>query len=280
MKITPKKLLKLKTEGKKITSITAYDYSTAKIFDEAGVDFILVGDSLAQVVLGYDSTVKIGMNEMKIFTSAVSRGAKNTLVVSDMPFLSYQTDIKEAVQNAGELIKCGAGAVKIEGGSDYIIEVVKRLTESGIPVIAHLGFTPQYVNAIGGHYVIGKNVEITLTILEQAKKLQNAGAIALVLEMVPSESAEFITKNLIIPTIGIGAGVNCDGQILVSDDVLGKYTDFCPKFARKYGNLNEVMSNAIKKYIDDVLNRDFPNKDESFFLDKEELEKLEAYKNN
>ena len=203
MKITPRKLLKFKEEKRKITSATAYDFSTAKIFDEAEIDFILVGDSLAQVVLGYDSTVKIGMDEMKIFTSAVSRGAKNTLVVSDMPFLSYHTDIASAIKNAGDLIRCGAGAVKIEGCSDYIIDVVKRLTESGIPVISHLGFTPQYIGTIGGHYIAGKNVEATLSILEQAKKLQNAGAFALVLEMVPSESAEFITKNLYIPTIGI-----------------------------------------------------------------------------
>lgn len=279
MKISAKKLSDYKKQGRKITSVTAYDYSTAKIFDEAGIDFILVGDSLAQVVLGYDSTVKIGMEEMKIFTSAVSRGAKKTLVVADMPFLSYQTNIEEAVKNAGELIKCGAGAVKIEGCSDYITEVVKRLTESGIPVVAHLGFTPQYVNLIGGHYIMGKNVEMTLSILEQAKKLENAGAFALVLEMVPSESAAFISKNLVIPTIGIGAGADCDGQILVSDDILGRYSDFCPKFARKYANLAEVMKNAIKSYMDDVVRGTFPNREESFFLKEEEIKKLETYKN-
>ncbi len=280
MKITAKKLKEYKLQNKKISLLTAYDYSTAKIFDEAGLDGILIGDSLGQVILGYNSTVKVSMNEMKIFTSAVARGVKNALVIADMPFLSYQANISDAVLNAGELIKCGADAVKIEGGSKYIAETVKRLTESGIPVMAHLGFTPQFINTIGGHVVSGKNLDTTLEILKQAQELENAGAFALVLEMVPTESAEYISQNLSIPTIGIGAGSKCDGQILVSDDVLGKFKDFCPKFARKYANLAQVLEDSAKNYIEDVRNGSFPNENESFRLKDEEKEKLENYKNN
>ncbi len=280
MKITTKKLQEFKEQNKKITSITAYDYSTAKFFDEAGIDMILVGDSLAQVVLGYDSTTKISMNEMKIFTSAVSRGVKNCFLVSDMPFMSYQADLTEAIKNAGELIKCGADAVKIEGCTDYILEVVKRITEAGIPVVGHLGFTPQSVGVIGGYKVIGKKFEATLKLLEDAKKLEKMGAVAIVFEMVPKESAEFVTKELKTPTIGIGAGVNCDGQILVSDDVLGKYSDFCPKFAKKYADLEGAIKNAVKNYINDVREEKFPTDKESFSLEIEEKTKLEDYKNN
>ncbi len=279
-KITTKTICDMKTRGEKIASITAYDYSTAKYFDEAGMDFLLVGDSAAHVMLGLDSTTKITMNEMLVFTSAVARGAKNALVVADMPFLTYQTSIAEAIKNAGEFIKAGAGAVKIEGASKHTLEVISRLVESGVPVVAHLGFTPQFVNTIGGNFVAGKSFETTLKILHDSLAVEAAGAFALVLEMVPKESAEYITSALKIPTIGIGAGDGCDGQILVSDDVLGKFDGFSPKFSKKYANLKEIMTKAATQYVEDVKNKKFPTDSESFLLKDEERQKLENYKNN
>lgn len=279
-KITAKTICDMKTRGEKIASITAYDFSSAKYFDEAGVDFLLVGDSAAHVMLGLDSTTKITMNEMLVFTSAVARGTKNALVVADMPFLSYQTSVSEALKNAGEFIRAGAGAVKIEGASAHSLEVISRLVESGIPVVAHLGFTPQFVNTIGGNFVAGKSFETTLKILHDALNVERAGAFALVLEMVPKESAEFITRSLKIPTIGIGAGAGCDGQILVSDDVLGKFDGFSPKFSKKYSNLKEIMTEAVSRYVEDVKDKKFPTDAESFLLKEEERQKLENYKNN
>lgn len=273
-KVTINTIQKLKDEGKKIAMLTAYDYSTAKYVDEAGMDMILVGDSLAMVVLGYESTNFIGMEEMTIFTKAVSRGAKNALIVADMPFISYQTDISNAVKNAGELIKSGAGAVKLEGGSKYILDVVQRCTESGIPVMGHLGFTPQSVNTIGGYRVQGKSYEKTQELLKQSQDLEKAGAFAIVLEMVPEESAKYITDNINIPTIGIGAGRYCSGQVLVSDDAFGKYSDFTPKFARKYGDLRFLIKDFASQYVNDVKEGKFPSKEETFNLPQDELEKL------
>ena len=272
-----KKIQKMKSEGEKITAITSYDCTSAKYADEEGIDIILVGDSLGQVVLGYDSTSKVTLDDMKVFTRAVLNGAKNPLVVVDMPFLSYQTGVFNAVQNAGELIQMGAGAVKIEGANDYIIEVVSHLVNSGIPVMGHLGFTPQYINTIGGNYVQGKSLENTLKILQDAKKLQEAGAFAIVLEMVPDICAKYITENLQIPTIGIGAGKYTDGQIIVIDDIIGKFDGFTPKFVRKYGDVKQVIKNSVKNYIQDVKSGDFPNINESFRLKEDEYEKFEAY---
>ena len=277
MKKTAKKIVDFKKQGKKITALTAYDYSTAKCFDRAGVDVILVGDSLAQVALGYNSTCEVSLDEMKIFVGAVARGAKEALIVADMPFLTCQTGIFEAIKNAGEMIKCGAQAVKIEGANDYILDVIKHLTQNGIPVMGHLGFTPQYINSIGGHFVSAKSADLTIEVLKQAKKLQTAGAFSVVLEMVPAQSAKYITQNLEIPTIGIGGGVDCDGQILVSDDALGKYGDFCPKFAKKYANLNEIMFEVAKKYCNEVEKEIFPSKEHSFLLSDDEVVKLENY---
>lgn len=273
-KITVKTLQKMKDEGEKITSLTAYDASTARYLDEAGIDFILVGDSVAMVVLGYDTTCAIGMDEMKIFTKAVARGAKRTLIVADMPFMSYHADLVEGVKNAGDLIKSGAGAVKIEGGSDYIVELVKRCTEAGIPVMAHLGFTPQFLNTLGGYKIQGKSYEDTMKILDQAKKLQDAGAFALVLEMVPEECATYITENLTIPTIGIGAGRNTSGQILVCDDIFGKYGEFAPKFARKYADMAKLIKDSASAYIKDVKESNFPNESELFKLSEDEVKQL------
>lgn len=275
--ISSAKIIKLKHEGKKISCLTAYDFSTAKFLDEEGIDIILVGDSLGQVILGYDSTTKVTMDDMKVFTKAVVNGAKNALIVVDMPFLSYHTGIYDAVKNAGELIRLGAGAVKIEGGSDYIIDVIKALTEAGIPVMGHLGFTPQYINVIGGHYVQGKNLENTLKILEQAKKIENAGAFSIVLEMVPDICAKYITDNLYIPTIGIGAGKYTDGQILVINDIIGKFDGFSPKFARKYADAKTIIKESIRQYIKDVREENFPDKNESFQLNEEEEAKFESY---
>lgn len=278
MKKNIQKIRKFKEENKKITVLTAYDYSTAKYFDEAGVDIILIGDSLAQVVLGLNSTSDISMTEMQIFTGAVSRGVKEALVVADMPFMSSQIDKSKTVENALLLIKAGANAVKIEGASEFNLDCIKHLTQNGVPVMGHLGFTPLSINALGGNKIQGKNANRTISILESAKKLQEAGCFAIVLELMPSESASFITKNIDIPTIGIGAGPNCSGQVLVSDDMLGKYDRFTPKFARKMANLKDIILNSAKEYIKEVENGTFPNKEESFKLEDEEVKKLENYK--
>lgn len=272
--VTVSTFLKKKQNKEKITMLTAYDCSTAKYFDEAGMDAILVGDSLGMVVLGYDSTHKVTMEDMKVFAGAVSRGAKRSMVVVDMPFLSYHTTVEEAVKNAGELIVAGASAVKLEGATDYILSVVKRCVETGIPVMGHLGFTPQYLNVLGGYKVQGKSAENTKYILKQAQKLQNAGAFSVVLEMVPEESAQMISENLEIPTIGIGAGRYTDGQILVADDVLGKFSEFKPKFARKYADLKSVITDAATSYISDVVTGRFPDETEIFHLSEDALNEL------
>lgn len=278
MKKTVKKIQKYKSENKKIAALTAYDFYTAKYLDTAGIDLILVGDSAANVILGYDSTTRITIDEMLVFTSAVARGAKEALVVADMPFLSYNVSIEQAICNAGKFIVSGADAVKIEGANDYIINLTKRLTESGIPVLAHLGFTPQYINTIGGNFIQSKDFDTTLKILESAKKLEEAGAFAVVLELMPKEASKFISENLAIPTIGIGAGSDCDGQILVVNDLIGKFDEFSPRFARKYFDSKAMITDCAAKYINDVKTGSFPSEDESFKLSDEELKKLENYK--
>jgi len=278
MKKNIQKIQQFRDENKKITVLTAYDYSTAKYFDEAGVDIILIGDSLAQVVLGYDKTSDISMNEMQIFTSAVARGVKNALVVADMPFMSSQIDKSKTIENALLLIKAGANAVKIEGASEFSLECIRHLTQNGVPTMGHLGFTPLSINSLGGNKIQGKDINKTLLILDEAKKLENAGCFAIVLELMPRESAEFITKNINIPTIGIGAGRYCSGQVLVSEDLLGKYDRFTPKFARKFANLKEIILESAKQYCKSVENGDFPCEKEEFLLDIEEVKKLENYK--
>ncbi|MBR1754667.1 3-methyl-2-oxobutanoate hydroxymethyltransferase [bacterium] len=272
--VTVQTLQNMKNNGEKISSLTAYDYSTAKYLDEAGIDFILVGDSVGMVILGYDNTCNVTMEDMKVFTGAVARGTERAMVIADMPFMSYHADIAEAVKNAGELIRAGAGAVKLEGATDHILAVIKRCVESGIPVMAHLGFTPQSLNTIGGFKVQGKTYDATMRLMEQAKKVQEAGAFAVTLEMIPAESAKYITEHLDIPTIGIGAGKDCSGQILVSDDVFGKYCDLSPKFVRRYGDMSLLIKNAAAGYINDVKHGNFPNADESFNLKEEEAGKL------
>ena len=268
------KLQKLKDTGTKIVGITAYDYSTAKIIEQSGVDLILVGDSLAMVALGYRDTYVIGIDEMIVFVKAVSKGAKNSFVVGDMPFMSYNVSLEQGLENAGKMLKAGAQAIKIEGANNHLLKLVSRCVQSGIPVLAHLGFTPQFMNTLGGYKIQGKTYESTIKLLEWANRLVDAGAFGVVLEMVPEESAKYITDNLSVPTLGIGAGRYCSGQILVSDDILGKYTDFTPKFARRYVNINEVIQKAVTDYAADVRNLNFPSKEETFSLSEEEYQKL------
>ena len=274
-KVNTKFISELKRENKKFSALTAYDYSTARVLDEAGIDIILVGDSLAMVALGYENTNNISIDEMKIFTKAVAKGVTRAMVVCDMPFMSYHSDIATAITNIGEAIKSGANAVKLEGSGEYIYSLVKRCTDFGIPVIGHIGFTPQAINAIGGHYIQGKTYDATLELLEQAKKLQEAGAFAIVLEMVPEESAKYISENLSISTISCGAGRYCDGQVLVSDDVFGKYSNFKPKFARRYGDMRKLIFDCATQYDKDVKSGNFPSEDEVFHIEEEELRKYE-----
>lgn len=266
---------KMKDNKEKITMLTAYDFSTAKYIDECGVDSVLIGDSLGMTILGYDTTINVTVDDMVTFTKAVSNGVKRALVIADMPFLSFQVSLEQTVINAGRLIQAGAKAVKLEGASDFILKEINHLTKSGINVVGHLGFTPQYINTIGGYYVQGKSYENTIKLLEAAKKLEENGAFAIVLEMVPQESAKYITENLRIPTIGIGAGKYCDGQVLVIDDILGKYPGNIPKFVKQYANLQEIMKTAIDKYNKDVKNQLFPQDENSFNLTDEEKLKLE-----
>lgn len=263
-KITVSTIQKYKDNNEKFSVLTAYDYSTAKYIDEAGIDVILIGDSLAMVALGYETTHSIGVEEMSIFTSAVARGVNHAMVVTDMPFLSYHCDVQNAVLNCGNMIKLGANAVKIEGYSDYILSVIKRLVETGIPVMGHLGFTPQFLNTLGGYKIQGKTQEAADEILRQAKELEKAGVFSIVLEMVPQDSAKYITENLSVPTISCGAGKYCDAQVLVSDDVFGKFSDFKPKFARKYGDMKSLILDCAKKFDEDVKNGNFPSGDEIF----------------
>lgn len=263
-KVTVKTIQKYKEENQKFSVLTAYDYSTAKYLDEAGIDIILIGDSLAMVALGYETTHSVGVEEMSIFTKAVSKGVQRAMVVTDMPFLSYHTDIPSAVKNCGEMIKFGANAVKIEGFSDYILDVISRLTETGIPVMGHLGFTPQFLNTLGGYKIQGKTKEAAEEILKQAKSLEQAGVFSIVLEMVPQDSARYITENLTVPTISCGAGKYCDAQVLVSDDVFGKFSDFKPKFARKYGDMKSLILDCAKRFNEDVKSGKFPSDDEIF----------------
>ena len=257
----------LKNNGEKIAMLTAYDYSTAQVLDKAGIDGILVGDSLAMVALGYENTYNITIDEMLIFIKAVSRGAKNSFIIGDMPFMSYNLSIEQGLENASKMIKAGAHAIKLEGCNSHIIELTKRCVESGIPVLSHLGFTPQLMNTIGGHKIQGKTADNTEKILECAKELEKVGAFGVVLELMPEVSAEYITRNLTIPTIGIGAGAGCDGQIVVTDDILGKFTDFTPKFIKKFANLHNTVYEAVLTYSKEVKDGLFPSKNESFDLD-------------
>ncbi len=263
-----------KEKNEKLSMLTAYDYSTAKLIDEAGINSILVGDSLGMVCLGYEDTLSVTMEDMIHHTSAVSRGCKNALIVSDMPFMSYQTSVYDAVKNAGRLIKEGhAHAVKLEGGKEFAPHI-EAIVKASIPVVAHLGLTPQSVNAFGGFKVQGKSLDAARNLIDDAVKIQEAGAFAVVLECVPSKLAALITKKLSIPTIGIGAGAGCDGQVLVYQDMLSMYSGLTPKFVKKYADVGEIMKNAFKAYGEDVSNGVFPDKTNEFSIDDEIIEKL------
>lgn len=279
-KITVRTIKKLKENNEKFSMLTAYDYSTAKYIDRAGIDIILIGDSLAMVALGYEDTNSVGIEEMAIFTKAVAKGVQSAMVVTDMPFMSYTIDIPEALRNIGNMVKCGANAVKLEGCNDYILELVKRCTRMGVPVMGHIGFTPQSQNVIGGHIIQGKNLDATMELLNQAKQLEQAGAFSVVLEMVPEESAEYISKNINISTISCGAGRYCDGFVMVCDDLFGKYSEFTPKFARKYANMQEIITQTTQQYIQDIKTNKYPNENEVYKLTTQEASELAKIQNN
>ena len=274
MKKTVTTFQQAKEQGRKITMLTAYDYSTAKLVDEAGIDSILVGDSLGNVILGYEDTISVTMEDMILHGAAVARGAKNALVVIDMPFMSYQTSVYDAVVNAGRLMKEGrAGAVKLEGGKS-VCPQIQAITEAGIPVVAHLGLTPQSINAFGGFKVQGKSEAAAKKLLEDALAIQEAGAIGVVLECVPAKLAAVVTEKLHIPTIGIGAGNQCDGQVLVYQDLLGMFTDFVPKFVRQFANVGQVMTEAFRAYDTAVKDGSFPGEEHTYQIEDEIIEKL------
>lgn len=274
MKNTVVTFRQAKEKGEKLTMLTAYDYSTAKLIDEAGINSILVGDSLGNVILGYEDTISVTMEDMIHHGAAVARGAKNALVVVDMPFMSYQTSVYDAVVNAGRLMKeARAGAVKLEGGKE-VCPQIHGIVQAGIPVMAHLGLTPQSIHAFGGFKVQGKTKAAAQKLLEDARAVQEAGAFAVVLECVPAKLADMVTKELEIPTIGIGAGNVCDGQVLVYQDMLGMFSDFTPKFVKKFANVGEVMKEAFLFYKKEVAEGSFPAKEHEYTISDDVLEKL------
>ncbi|MDF2634454.1 MAG: 3-methyl-2-oxobutanoate hydroxymethyltransferase [Pelosinus sp.] len=272
--ITTTVIQQRKIEGKTITMLTAYDFSMAKFLNDAGIDMLLVGDSLGNVVLGYDSTLPVTMEDMIHHGKAVCRGAKQAMVVVDMPFMSYQVSTEQAVTNAGRIMKeTGAQAVKLEGGRE-IVSAVKAIVNAGIPVVGHLGLTPQSVHSLGGFKVQGKEEKSAQKLLDDAKILEENGAFAVVLECVPALLAQKVTQAIGIPTIGIGAGVHCDGQVLVTNDLLGLYPGFSPKFAKRYANLHVQVAQAVAEYKKEVETRVFPSVEHSFKISDEVLEKL------
>ena len=274
MKNTVLTFMQAKNEGKKLSMLTAYDYSMAKIIDESNVNAILIGDSLGMVIKGEEDTLSVTMDEVIYHTKAVKKGAKNALIVSDMPFLSYHVSVEQAVLNAGRLVKeGGANAVKLEGGAN-VLSQVKAIVDAQIPVMGHLGLTPQSVNAFGGFKVQGKNELGAKKLIEDAVLLEKAGAFSIVLEGIPEKVAELITNSVSIPTIGIGAGKHCDGQVLVYQDMLGMFDDFIPKFVKQYANIGTVMREAIGSYVSEVQDGTFPEDKHTFKIEESELQKL------
>ncbi|MDR1028664.1 MAG: 3-methyl-2-oxobutanoate hydroxymethyltransferase [Clostridiales Family XIII bacterium] len=267
MKNTVDTFRRQKERGDKITMLTCYDYSTAKLMDEAGINSLLVGDSLGMVMLGYPDTLSVTMEDIIHHTKAVSRGAQNALVVGDMPFMSYQVSVDRAVENAGRLIKeGGAQAVKLEGGVT-VAEQIRAISRASVPVVAHIGLTPQSINAFGGFKVQGKSIEAARALVEDARAVEEAGAFAVVLEAVPASVAEAITKALLIPTIGIGAGRHCDGQVLVYQDMLDLFGNLKPKFVKVFGDAGGVMRAAFASYIEETKSGAFPSEEHSFIAD-------------
>jgi 3-methyl-2-oxobutanoate hydroxymethyltransferase len=263
-KVTTVDLIEMKKKSEKITMLTAYDYLMASQLDQCGIDLILVGDSVGNVLLGYENTIPVTMNEMIHHCRAVSRGVKRAMVIGDMPFMSYQASVEEAVRNAGRFLKeGGVEAVKLEGGKEFF-KNIKMIVDSGIPVMGHLGLTPQSVYTLGGYGVRGKNKEQALKMVEDARGLEEAGVFSIVLEKVPAKLAKKITQEINIPTIGIGAGVDCDGQVLVTHDMLGYFEEFKPKFSKRYAELGKEMKRCYRKYIEEVKNGKFPAEEHSY----------------
>ena len=268
MRTTINKIKEMKQKGEKISMLTAYDYATAKIVDEVGIPLILVGDSLGMVVLGYESTIPVTMEEMLHHTKAVVRGARQAMVIGDMPFMTYHLSVDDALKNAARFIQeAGAQAIKLEGGVT-VAEKVKRIVECGIPVMGHIGLTPQSINQFGGFKVQGKTPEAATKLLKDARALDEAGAFAIVLETVPAPLASLITSEVSIPTIGIGAGAGCDGQVQVINDILGSFTDFVPKHAKQYAKLADIIRNAVAEYDNEVKTGSFPTDKQSFSMDE------------
>ena len=273
-RITTADIRNKKVNGEIVTMLTAYDAGFARLLDDAGVDMLLVGDSLGNVILGYDVTLAVTMEDMLHHTRAVCRGASRSLVVADMPFMSYQISVEEALRNAGRFLQeTGAQAVKLEGGKE-VVPAVKAMTAAGIPVVGHLGLTPQSVHQLGGFKVQGKSLSAAQRLMDDARALEEAGAFALVLECIPTKLATKVSQELSIPTIGIGAGNGCDGQVLVTHDLLGILPGFKPKFVKAYRTLHTDVSNAVREYIEEVKNRQFPAPEHSFNMEEEVLEKL------
>jgi 3-methyl-2-oxobutanoate hydroxymethyltransferase len=276
MRVTIIEIKEMKRKKEKIPMLTAYDYVTAKIVDEAGVPLILVGDSLGNVILGYESTIPVTMEEMIHHTKAVVRGAKKALIIGDMPFMSYHISVSDALHNAARFIQeGGAQAVKLEGG-EVIAERVRRLVDCGIPVMGHIGLTPQSIHQLGGFKVRGKVAEEAKKLLNDARILEEAGAFAVVLECIPAPLSKLITQKLAIPTIGIGAGLDCDGQVLVISDMLGLYTEFVPKHVKQYARLAEEIKAAVSNYISEVKSLSFPTMEQSYTMDESLIKQLKA----
>ncbi|MDI6817691.1 MAG: 3-methyl-2-oxobutanoate hydroxymethyltransferase [Actinomycetota bacterium] len=265
-------LREMKSKGERITMLTAYDYAFASILDETGIDILLVGDSLGMVALGYEDTLPVTVEEMMHHTKAVARGSTRAMVITDMPFMSYQVSDEKALENIGSIMKfSGAQAVKLEGGA-RIVGLVKRITDAGIPVMGHLGLTPQSLHQFGGYGLQARGVDEARVLLNDALALEAAGAFAIVLEKVPAELAELVTAGLSIPTIGIGAGSNCDGQVLVTNDLLGMFEKFTPKFSKQYTNLKAIVGEAVQSYITEVRTDLFPTPEHSYGMDKDVLD--------
>jgi 3-methyl-2-oxobutanoate hydroxymethyltransferase len=268
MGVTISQIKEMKKKGEKITMLTAYDYTTAQIVDRVGVPLILVGDSLGMVVLGYESTVRVSFEEMLHHTKAVMRGVKNALVIGDMPFMTYQACAEDAMRNAARFMReTGCQAVKLEGGVT-VEATVKRMTDAGIPVMGHIGLTPQSINQLGGHKIQGKTAEAAARLLEDARALDRAGAFGVVLETVPAPLAALISRKISIPTIGIGAGAGCDGQVQVIHDILGSFTDYVPKHTKQYAQISKIMAEAIGQYYKEVKSGEFPTAAQSFPMDE------------
>lgn len=266
----------MKRKGLPIPMLTAYDYPTAKLIDQAGIPFILVGDSLGQVVLGYESTVRVTMEDMLHHIKAVVRGAERALIVGDMPFMSYQSDVSTAIRNAGRILQeGGAGAVKLEGG-EHMAETTRQIVRCGIPVMGHIGLTPQSVHQLGGYRVQGKTAKTASQLVRDAQALEDAGVFSIVLESVPAPLSRLITERLSIPTIGIGAGPHCDGQVQVLHDFMGMFTDFRPRHAKRFASVAEVLKDATSRYVKEVQSRAFPSEKESFTMDESILLELMA----